>query len=314
MTSDKGPPRLTRRSVLTGLIGGGIVVGAGGLALGLNQALKAGSVAEADLLSVYIGQPVPATDPDSDLWEEAEAVEVALTGQTMIAPMKEDPAPKSVKVRSLHDGRKIAFLMEWDDPQEDNLTIKTDQFRDACAVLLGAYPAPLALWLMGTKESPVTILHWKADWQLDIDKGFQDLEVAFPNASFDFYPPLVEAERPLKLPEAYPETARAWLPGWHVGNPLSQPVKGLPVEKLQAIGPGTITAFPTQDGEGRGRWRDRKWKAALAKGLTGSDDQELGLSPGEVYSIAFAVWSGAEQGVGARKSVTRLSKLRIQAR
>jgi hypothetical protein len=231
----------------------------------------------------------------------------------MIAPMKEDPTVRSVKVRSLHDGGKIAFLVEWDDPQEDNLTIKTNQFRDACAVLLGAYPAPLALWLMGTEEMPVTLLHWKADWQLDVDKGFQDLEVAFPNASFDFYPPLVDAKQPLKLPEAYPEAARMWLPGWHVGNPLSQPVKQLPVEKLQAVGPGTTTTLPTQDGEGRGQWRDKKWKVVLTKGLKATDDQEISLLPGEVYTVAFAVWSGAEGGVGARKALTRLGKLRVQA-
>ncbi|HLB29557.1 MAG TPA: hypothetical protein VJM69_05435 [Dehalococcoidia bacterium] len=61
------------------------------------------------------------------------------------------------------------------------------------------------------------------------------------------------AKHSLKLPDAYPEAARVWLPGWRAGNPLSQPVKRSAVEKLQGIGPGTNATMPTQDAEGKGR-------------------------------------------------------------
>jgi hypothetical protein len=307
--------RVTRRNVLIGLAGAGAVASAGGLAYGLTQILQGDGkpVTEVDLLSVFIDQPVPAADPDSALWEKAEAVEVALTGQTVILPFKQEPAVQAVSVRSLHDGQTIAFRMEWADPQKDEHSIKTGQFRDACGVMLGPYPAPAALWTMGTPETPVTILHWRADWQLDIDAGFQDLEVAFPNVAFDFYPPLAGAQHPLKLPDAYPEDARMWLPGWSVGNPLSQPVKKTPVQKLIGIGPGTLEAPETQNAVGKGVWKDNRWKIVLARPLSARDDQETALAPGGEYSLAFAVWSGADSDVGARKSLTQLGRLRVQA-
>lgn len=307
--------RVTRRNVLIGLAGAGALASTGGLAYGLMRVLQDDDkpVTEADLLSVFIDQPVPATDPESALWNEAQAVEVALTGQTVILPFKQEPAVEAVNVRSLHDGQSIAFRMEWADPQKDEHSIKTGQFQDACGVMLGSYPAPAALWTMGTPETPVTILHWRADWQLDIDAGFQDLEVAFPNVALDFYPPLVGAQHPLKLPDAYPEDARMWLPGWSVGNPLSQPVKETPVQKLIGRGPGTLEALARQDAVGKGVWEDGRWKVVLARPLSASDDHETALAPGGEYSIAFTVWSGADSDVGARKSLTQLGRLRVQA-
>ena len=40
-----------------------------------------------------------------------------------------------------------------------------------------------------------TLLHWKADWQRDIDQGRSDLDDAYPNRSVDVYPPLVTLPR-----------------------------------------------------------------------------------------------------------------------
>jgi hypothetical protein len=297
------------------IAGAGVAAGAGGLAYGLTRVLREDvqRVTEVDLLSAFVDQPVPATDPESGLWNEAPAVEVALTGQLVILPFKQEPAVEAVRVRSLHDGQQIAFRLEWADPEKDEHSIKTGQFQDACGVLLGPPAAPAGVWIMGTPEMPVTILHWRADWQLDIDAGFQDLEVAFPNVAFDFYPPLVGAEHPLKLPDAYPENARMWLPGWHVGNPLSQPVKQTPVQKLIGIGPGTLEAPAAQDAVGKGVWEDGRWKVVLARPLRADDAKETALAPGGEYSLVFAVWSGADGDVGGRKSLTQLGRLRLEA-
>jgi hypothetical protein len=218
----------------------------------------------------------------------------------------------AVRVRALHDGRRIAFLLEWRDPGPQWLSIKTEQFRDACGVMLAPHPAPPQAWLMGTTEVPVNMIFWRADWQRDVDRGFQDVEVAFPNLAVDFYPPLVGVEHPPRLPDAYPPDARMWLPGWQVGNPLSQPVKRSPVEKLRAIGAGTVEPLPTQDAVGRGRWRRGMWRVAVARNLTAGTGPEIALVPGGTYSAAFAIWTGSQQDVGGRKSITRMGRLRLQ--
>lgn len=299
--------RLTRRQALAGL-------GAAAAVAAPRQALAGpGAPAEEpDLRAVRVPAPVPATDPDSPLWARARPAEVAVIGQAMVLPSKIKPSVSALRARAVHDGRQIAFLVEWNDPRPETLSIKTEQFKDGCAVLLAPHAAPPLAWLMGTAEVAVTLIHWRADWQRDIDAGFQDLEVAFPNVAFDFYPPLVGVKHPPRLPDAYPPAARTWLPGWHVGNPLSQPTKRSPVEKLRAIGPGTLEQLPVQDASGRGRWHNGAWKVALARNLKAGGGPEIGLVPGRTYAIAFAVWAGGERDVGARKSVTRMGRLRLQ--
>lgn len=304
--------RITRRGALTGLAAAGLAAAS---TLGPARRVLAAAPAPLDtpdLRSRAVPPPVPAADPASPLWAQAAPIEVALVGQAVAIPTKMTPAVPSLRVRSLHDGRLIAFLVEWQDPRPDALTVKTEQFRDSCAVFLGPHPAPEGLWFMGAADRPVTLLHWRADWQLDLDAGFQDLEAAFPNAAFDFYPPLVGIRHPPRVPDAFPPHARVWLPGWRVGNPLSQPQKASPVEKLWARGPGTVAPLPTQDALGRGVWRDGTWRVVVAKSLGATDGREMSLAPGRRYALAFAVWSGAVRDVGARKSITRLGQLRVE--
>ncbi|HXG41462.1 MAG TPA: ethylbenzene dehydrogenase-related protein [Dehalococcoidia bacterium] len=258
--------------------------------------------------SHLVSGDLPVEDPYAVAWLRIGEQRLAMQVQNVVVPFKTGAALPTVSVRSLHNGREIAFRLEWEDPHLDDLTVRTDQFRDACGVLLGS---PTAVWTMGSPDDPVTILHWKADWQRDLEQGYQDLEAAFPNAAFDFYPPLVGVARP--SPEDYPPEARHRLPGLAVGNPLSQPRRPSAVEKLQAMGPGTILTLPTQDARGRGVWRDGRWAVVLTKRLEPSDQGELRLEPGGSYAVAFAVWLGSAGDRGARKSISQLGTLWLEA-
>lgn len=309
--------RMSRRRIL-GLAGAaGVVAVAGYVGYEvLDSLIDADGVPSQDvpdIIAVRISDPVPSGDPSSSVWKKAKRAAVKLDGQQVATPLKLEPSFPSVTVGAVHDGETIAFLMEWEDEEEDTLSIKTDEFRDACGVMLGGQSGGTAVWTMGTADQPVTILHWRADWQKDVDDGFQDLEVAFPNVAVDFYPPLVNAEHPLKLPEGYPEEARMWVPGWHVGNPISTPVKTSSVQKLIGTGPGTLEALATQNAAGKGVWDDGKWKVALSRPLTAADENEVDLSPGAEHPLALTVWSGAASDVGSRKSLTQLGKLTLEA-
>ena len=316
MEEQKKPPTISRRKVLAGLAAtAGVSAVVAGGAYGITELVKdsEATASEPNLKSYFIDKDLPAADPESGLWGRATAQRIALEAQSVIVPLKTAlPDKKDVFVRSIHDGTTIGFLLEWSDPHLDEHTIKIDAFRDACGVFLGAFPASPALWTMGMPDSPVTILHWKADWQKDMDAGFQDLEVAFPNVSFEFYPPLVGVTDP-KIPDDYPEEVRNRLPGWSVGNPISQPVKTSPVEKLRAVGPGTLKHLGTQDATGKGVWRHGKWRVALAKPLSAADEEEVSIQAGQTYSLAFTVWSGADSDRGSRKSLTKLGKLEVEA-
>src|SRR5207249_978221 len=91
-----------------------------------------------------------------------------LSGQVVTRPSLPDPTIKSLTVRSLHNGKELAFLLEWQDPtKNDRLTPGT--FRDGVAISFPLGDAP-AFFCMGQLDHYLNIWHWKADWQTDIDR------------------------------------------------------------------------------------------------------------------------------------------------
>ncbi|MFQ5762777.1 MAG: ethylbenzene dehydrogenase-related protein, partial [Candidatus Bathyarchaeia archaeon] len=155
---------------------------------------------EVELNSSYVEGPLPITDPQSPIWDRIQPIEVPLSGQTVTAPMKPEPFAKAISVKAVNNGTHIAFLLQWPDPTRNDRTVKIDEFRDAAAVQF-APPGELPFICMGSTTIPLTILQWKADWQADIEEGFQDLQSAFPNFWVDVYPNAI-GEPPYAVPEA----------------------------------------------------------------------------------------------------------------
>ncbi|MEM1944404.1 MAG: ethylbenzene dehydrogenase-related protein [Nitrososphaerota archaeon] len=269
----------------------------------------------ADVTAILVNK-VPDMDPDSPIWDNVPLSRISLADQSITKPLKLAVPEEPVKVRAAHDGEVIGFLLEWSDKRADTQAIKVTEFRDACAVMVTSYPAPPEARFMGTQTMPATILHWKADWQVDIEEGFQDLEKAFPNISVDMYPLLKESITGGKPPKTIdlPDFARIRLAGTWVGNPISQPKKDTPVEKIIAKGPATIATLPTQDAVGWGRWRNGVWRVVLAKKMKASDQSagEADIERGKTYSVAFTVWFGDEGDRGARKNPSMLHTLYIE--
>jgi DMSO reductase family type II enzyme heme b subunit len=276
----------------------GAAVGAGAVALAgcAVDHRVAGDVAAARVRSVPL-------DPDHERWSRTPELEVALGPQDMALPLRLSPAITSVRVRALHDGNRIGFRLEWDDPDVDDLTVRVDDFRDACAVLLAPGPAVAEIRTMGTATTPATLLHWKADWQRDVDAGRQGLEAMYPNRSVDVYPPLWDvAPAEVDIDSYRDHDATVWLPGVHVENPISVAGRTTPVEKAIAYGFSTTTTGRSQDAEGHGVRTERGWRVVITKPLEGADDGELSLDPRTRAACAFAVWSGAFHDAGSRKA------------
>ncbi|HSB86025.1 MAG TPA: ethylbenzene dehydrogenase-related protein [Ilumatobacteraceae bacterium] len=285
--------RISRRTVLKGA-----AVGAGTMAL-------AGCGADVyDGPGVYASrvQKVP-DDPDHSAWRSAPEQTIELGPQDLVLPQKLTAAVPKMRVRALHDGERIGFRLEWDDPDVNDLTIRVDDFRDACAVLLLPAGADQALRPMGSATTPATLLHWKADWQRDVDHGRQGLEAVYPNRSIDVYPIVWNVPPDEVDVESYVDAgASEWLPGVYVGNPVSAAQRTTPVEKAIAYGFSTTTTAPTQDAYGRGIRTSSGWRVVITKPLTAADDGEAAIPTGSVATCAFAVWSGNAHDAGSRKS------------
>ena len=275
---------------------------------------------KADITVVRVDK-APIRNPDDPVWGRVPEVEFSLGPQAMVAPFKLAPTITSVKVKAVRDEEWIAFRLEWSDKEANFRNFDVHEFRDACAVMLLSYPIPqekLGLaWQMGTPEYPATMLFWRADWQLEVEKGYQDITDIFPNMAVDVYPPykgtVEEVEpKPKKLGTVAGELR--YLGGFATGNPMVRLEKKTPVEKLIARGPGTIESFKTQDAEGWGKFEGGRWRVVIAKKLKASDagQGEIEVKPGSFYHIAIAVWQGSEGDRGSRKAITPLKLMYVE--
>ena len=69
---------------------------------------------------------------------------------------------KEVSLSAAHNGRFVAFRLEWTDPNQDENRHDNSIFSDGAAVMLASVSgAPVTL--MGAPGMPVNILYWRAD-------------------------------------------------------------------------------------------------------------------------------------------------------
>lgn len=284
-----------------------------GLALALMMAARGIVLAQPQpqLTSVYRAEGVPMDDPLSAAWAEAPALNVPLIPQAGVAPALLQATIPSVNVQSLNDGQTIAFRVTWDDAVPNVHATHTDEFRDALAIQFPTTPDAATI-CMGAAGQQVNLWHWKADWQYDIDNGFYDLPDAYPNFYLDRYP-FASGEPPYRVPDDFGDDAKAYMVGWAAGNRFSNPLRPSPVEDLNAVGFGSTHSQEEQDVAGKGIWRDGRWAVVFARPFVTGDANDVQFAAGQVASVAFAVWDGAERQVGAIKQLSSWVPLRIQA-
>ena len=226
-----------------------------------------------------------------------------------------DTRAEGVLVRTVHDGRRLAIHLTWEDGTKNSDVLTQESFSDAAAIQLSPILDP-PLFTMGSPESPVTIWHWKAHWQADLER-FADVETTHPNVAVDTYDSLPGRPLGLHAPVAQFEAARhdpVFLTGWGAGNLMSTPDRQNSVESLVAEGFGTLTSRPAAEQEttGDGQWADGFWQASFTRDLRGTGDGAVHLEPGTTASIALAVWEGSVGDRNGQKSVTIWHRITIE--
>lgn len=248
------------------------------------------------LEAVHMADASAATDPWSLTWDQAPRATVPLTFQVMYVPWSTTAKPP-VSAAAIYDDQRIYFLIEWEDSTCDAEVHRTDQFPDACAVMFPlnqAQPPSLMMGFFG----PANIWHWKADWQTRIRGQAAQSSASSANVGAPSQPT--------------PEWPLAEFAARAAGAPQAQDALTSPVEDLVAEGPGTITTKPSQHVQGHGEYRDGKWRVVFWRELQPADQTDAAFSPGQNRLMAFAVWDGAHQEKGSRKSISDWVELRIQ--
>jgi hypothetical protein len=244
-----------------------------------------------------VADAAPAADPAAEIWSHAAAFEVSLVPQVMAMPKQTQITVTAVQVQAIADGSQIAFRLRWTDRTKDE-SYEQDLFSDACAVQF-----PLddgAAFMMGHQGARVHILHWKALWQRDVDRGFQDVQDLHPNFWMDHYW-FAKGGWPHAIPAAFEDPrSHVWFPARQAGNPMSIWDRVEPVQELLAEGYGTLTAHESSAAASKGIWSDGVWTVVIRRPLKTEDPLDSSFSEARGL-VAFAVWDGSADNVGARK-------------
>ncbi len=241
-----------------------------------------------ELVAGFHDGPLP-DDPIDDVWTRRPPVVVAMLAQQMATPMLAEAVLEEMRLRALHNGDEIAFHVEWDDDEIDDLDAMA-RFRDSLAVQLPVRPDVSTPITMGGPEMPVHILHWKASWQRQLEHGERRIRDAFPYAVNEVTPEDMMGE----------EAARVFYPALYVGNLAAERNRTTCVEELVAEGFGTLTTQELQRAQGTGVHADGRWQVVIRAPLAG-DETHATVRPGTPTQVALACWDGGHDNRGARK-------------
>jgi mono/diheme cytochrome c family protein len=238
---------------------------------------------------------------NSGVWSHATAVTLHL----MPLWWRTD-RPEQVTVRALHDGRRLAVLLRWDDATQDQTAIRPQDFRDAAALEF-AHTADPPFFAMGQAAAAVNIWMWKAERQADLEPAFQDLEKVYPHIGIDSYPNLLRS--PLEQPTRHALTLQSdprFVTAWGAGNIVADPTRRTAAEDLTARGFGTLRARPKPDQQvdASGEWELGSYEVQFTRSLDPSGRDGVALAAGGTVPFAVAVWNGSAGDRDGKKSVT----------
>jgi hypothetical protein len=261
------------------------------------------------IVAAPVSGSLPVADLTAAVWQEATAVSIPLSAQIIARPIFPQANVKAVNARALYNEQQIAFLLEWEDQTLDNSTVRVQDFADAVAIqfpLIQGQP----FFCMGQQGGNVNIWHWKADWQANMTAR-QDVDTAYPNMYVDGYS-FADAEAGATASLiSYEDTN--YVPALAAGNLFAAATYPSPVEDLIAGTFGSLTAKPAgmQNVWGHGEYADGKWRVIFSRDLVSAQADDAQFDAGQVYSIAFAAWDGANEERNGQKSTSQWVSLQL---
>lgn len=266
----------------------------------LSLILSAVAAAQTPIAVALVKGDVSAPDPSSAVWSGVPSAAVMLMGQPMVTPRPATTMTAELKVQAVHDGRNIAFRLTWKD-DGINEAGPLGTYSDAAAIQFpvkaSEFPPPV---MMGAKDTPVHIFHWRAQYQRDAERGKPTMKDLYPNLNVDMYP--MEFADMGTLSKKSDAEREQYSPGRVSGNPQAYAKSG--VDEIIAEGFSTSSVQAGHGGKGKASWKDGEWTLVVTRPLLSEGGSVL--TPGGSGFVAFAVWQGGAGEVGSRKCVTMM--------
>ncbi|MAT99573.1 MAG: hypothetical protein CL608_20715 [Anaerolineaceae bacterium] len=252
---------------------------------------------------------LPLEEVDAALWNEATAVSIPLSAQIVARPMFPEANVKAVNVRALYNDEQIAFLVEWEDDTMNDTAVRVQDFADAVAIqfpLVEGQP----FFCMGQQGGNVNIWHWKADWQAGL-AARQDVDSIYPNMYVDGYTFADEAAGAAAPVSSYEDLN--YVPAMAAENLFASAAYASPVEDLIAGSFGSLTSQPAemQNVQGYGEYADGQWRVTFVRDRTAVTGDDARFENGQIYSLAFAAWDGANGERNGQKSTSQWVALQL---
>lgn len=233
-------------------------------------------------------------DPAAPFWHDVPEGVVTLLAQAMVAPRPETRTTESVIVQAVHDGTRVAFRLRWKDSEKSEAG-HLGEFSDGLALEFPLREGTVPPVMMGAKDLPVHLFHWRAQYQRDKEKGKPTMKDLYPNGSVDMYP--LEFK---EAPGSDPAAAEKFSPGAAEGNPQSYSKTG--IDEIVAEGFSTSSVQEGHGSQAQGTWANGEWTLVIVRPLVIEGGSTL--KAGTDGNVAFAIWQGGKGEVGSRKSIT----------
>ena len=248
-----------------------------------------------DLVIRRVSADLAKPDPAAPYWKDVPEAVVTLTAQPMITPRPVATTTDSVHVKAVTDGKLAAFRIRWSDTEVSQAG-RLGEFSDALALEFPIRTDELPPVMMGAKDNPVHIFHWRAQYQRDHEEGKPTMQQLYPNASIDMYPMEFKDQ-----PGAHEPDREQFSPGLAAGNPQSYEKTG--VDEVIAEGYMTSAVMHGSEGDAaHADWKDGEWTLVIVRPLAVEGGSVL--AAGKPNFIGMAAWQGGQLEVASRKSVT----------
>ncbi len=223
-------------------------------------------------------------DPMDSAWEQWD------TARIPVNPLWPEPNTIfAVAVRAVHDGKRLAILLQWRDPIANGAPVRVEDFQDAAALQFSMNQTTPFLG-MGDSNNPVNIWMWKAGWQQATDGPRPDVETMHPSMHVD----------------KYFETRALYRTAEAAGNLQANPALKSPVEDANARGFGSFKSQSAtgQNVGGRGVWRDGFWNVVVTRELKSREADDVKFAVGKSVPVAVALWDGQQRDRNGRKAIS----------